>query len=202
MRYVDEFRDPRLIVAAAEEIARLADGRPPLPDHGGVRRAHPLDLPLLARGAAARRTSSWCTARAARSACCRWGAPTTASTLAERPEVILTAFGDVMRVPGTKGSPLRPQGARAPTSAWCTRRSTPCKLAQKQPRPPGGLLRHRVRDHGAFDRAHAARARASSASTTSPSSATTSPSSRRSRRSSTRRTCGSTPSSARATSRP
>jgi hydrogenase expression/formation protein HypD len=30
-------------------------------------------------------------------------------TLAQRPEVILTAFGDVMRVPGTQGSPLHHQ---------------------------------------------------------------------------------------------
>ncbi|MEJ7631919.1 MAG: hypothetical protein WKF28_05385 [Rubrobacteraceae bacterium] len=44
-------------------------------------------------------------------------------SIAERPEVIFTCFGDMMRVPGSKVicSKSRP---RARTSAWCTRRWT------------------------------------------------------------------------------
>ena len=44
--------------------------------------------------------------------------------LAGRPDVIFTTFGDMMRVPGSDGSPARGEGARLPTSGSCTRRST------------------------------------------------------------------------------
>ena len=45
-------------------------------------------------------------------------------SIAQQPDVIFAAFGDMMRVPGAHGQPARAQGARAWTSASSTRRPT------------------------------------------------------------------------------
>ena len=71
-----------------------------------------------------------------------------------------------------------------------------------EPRPRGRLLRRRLRDDGALDRADADAREGRRASATSRASATTSRSCRRCARCSSRPTCGSTASSGRGTSRP
>jgi hydrogenase expression/formation protein HypD len=105
MKYVDEFRDPKLIRQATDEIRRLA--RPDrhyrimevcgghthaiyrfgleglLPDNVELIHGPGCPVCVLPMG----RTDD-------------------GLTLAELPGMIFTAFGDVMRVPGTKGSPL------------------------------------------------------------------------------------------------
>ena len=113
MKYVDEFRDRAkarvLVEARSRRWSRRIDRprRPAAPDHGSLRRPHPFDLPLRHRGHAAASRSSWCTARAARCACCRWGGSTTASRSPSSPDVIFTTFGDAMRVPGSTKSLLQ-----------------------------------------------------------------------------------------------
>ena len=137
MKYVDEFRDRDKATRAGRArstalVAAPSRSRPAAADHGGVRRPHALDLPLRHRGHAARSRSSWCMARAVRSACCRWAASTTASRIAEQPGVIFTTFGDAMRVPGSKQSLLqakaerrrRPHGVFADRTRWRSRART------------------------------------------------------------------------------
>lgn len=106
MKYVDEFRDPQLIRQAAAEVRRLVDpGRhyrimevcgghthaiyrfsleELLPDN--VELVHGPGCPVCVLP---------------------MGRTDDGLALARRPEVIFTAFGDVMRVPGTHGSPLK-----------------------------------------------------------------------------------------------
>lgn len=112
MKYVDEFRDPRLIAQAAAEIRRLADRdrhyrimevcgghthaiyrfalEDLLPEN--IELVHGPGCPVCVLP---------------------MGRVDDGLSLAERPGVILTAFGDMMRVPGRKGSPLeyRARGA-------------------------------------------------------------------------------------------
>jgi hydrogenase expression/formation protein HypD len=112
MRYVDEFRDPQLIRSTAEEVRRLARGgrhyrvmevcgghthaiyrfalEELLPDN--VELVHGPGCPVCVLP---------------------MGRTDDGLALAQRPEVILTAFGDVMRVPGTQGSPLEHQARGA-----------------------------------------------------------------------------------------
>jgi hydrogenase expression/formation protein HypD len=112
MRYVDEFRDPRLIVAAAEEIARLAAGR----RHyrimevcgGHTHSIYRFSLEELLPSNIELVHGPGCPV-----CVLPMGRTDDGLALAERPEVILTAFGDVMRVPGTKGSPLQHQSLGA-----------------------------------------------------------------------------------------
>ncbi|HVS66098.1 MAG TPA: hydrogenase formation protein HypD [Thermoanaerobaculia bacterium] len=112
MRYVDEFRDPELIRSTAEEVRRLARGdrhyrvmevcgghthaiyrfalEELLPDN--VELVHGPGCPVCVLP---------------------MGRTDDGLALAGRPDVILTAFGDVMRVPGTAGSPLEHQARGA-----------------------------------------------------------------------------------------
>jgi hydrogenase expression/formation protein HypD len=105
MRYVDEFRDPELISKVAREIRRTVDPqyryrimevcgghthsiyrhglRDVLPDN--VQLVHGPGCPVCVLP---------------------MGRVDDGLSLAERPDTILTAFGDMMRVPGTKGTPL------------------------------------------------------------------------------------------------
>ena len=53
MRFVDEFRDPELGGALAARDPAHRRARPPLQDHGGLRRAHALDLQVRRRRPAA-----------------------------------------------------------------------------------------------------------------------------------------------------
>ena len=55
MKYVDEFRDPELIMKTAEEIRRLDRSAAALPHHGSLRRPHARDLSLWLERRAARK---------------------------------------------------------------------------------------------------------------------------------------------------
>ena len=72
--------------------------------------------------------------------------------IAAQPGVILTTFGDAMRVPGSRGSLLQAKADGAdvrmvysPTDALA--------IARKNPGPRGRVLRARLRDHDAVHRA-------------------------------------------------
>ena len=75
--------------------------------------------------------------------------------IAERPEVIFTCFGDMMRVPGSRGNVARSKGRRRrhPHGLLAPGRAA---HRPRKPGPRGRLLRHRLRDHGALDGAHVA----------------------------------------------
>ena len=77
---------------------------------------------------------------------------------ADEPGVIFTCFGDMMRVPGGDGTLLdaKARGRRRPDGLLAARRAAD---RAREPRPRGRLLRHRLRDDGAVDRADAACAR-------------------------------------------
>ena len=111
MKYVDEFRDPRK-GADADSRRSSALTRTSTP------RTQPLQIMEVCGGhthsifrygieECCRRRSSWCMARAARSACCRWAASTIAWRWPRHPGVIFTTFGDAMRVPGSRKSLLQ-----------------------------------------------------------------------------------------------
>ena len=74
--------------------------------------------------------------------------------LANEPGVIFTCFGDMMRVPGSTRHAAGDQGRgrRHPDGLLAAGRAAD---RARQPGPPGRLLRHRLRDHRAVDRAHA-----------------------------------------------
>jgi hydrogenase expression/formation protein HypD len=105
MKYVDEFRDPRLIRQVADEIRRLADpdrhyrimevcgGHTHAIYRFGLEDLLPKNLELI--------HGPGCPV-----CVLPMGRTDDGLALAERPGVVFTAFGDVMRVPGTKGSPL------------------------------------------------------------------------------------------------
>ena len=98
--------------------------------------------------------------------------------LARDHDVIFTCFGDLMRVPGSDGSLLDAKAAGADVRMVYS----PLELAEdraREPRQAGGVLRHRLRDHRAVDRADPAARQGRGHHATSSSSATTSPSSRR-----------------------
>ena len=111
--------------------------------------------------------------------------------IAEHPEVIFTTFGDAMRVPGSRKSLLQAKADGADVRMVYSPMDALAARAQ-QPRPRGGVFRHRLRDDDAFDGAHRAAGGARGHRAISRCSAITSRSSRRSRRSSTVPTCIST----------
>jgi len=105
MRYVDEFRDPKLIRQAAAEIRRLAR-----PDRhyrimevcgGHTHAIYRFGLEGLLPGNVELIHGPGCPV-----CVLPMGRTDDGLAIAELPGVIFTAFGDVMRVPGTKGSPL------------------------------------------------------------------------------------------------
>ena len=69
-----------------------------------------------------------------------------ALAIAARPEVIFCSFGDMLRVPGSSEDLFRVKSARRrrPGRLLATRRPG---AGPGEPRPGGGLLRHRLRDH-------------------------------------------------------
>ena len=116
-------------------------------------------------------------------------------SIAEHPHtVIFTAFGDMMRVPGTHGSPLEYK-ARGMDVRIVYSPADALKLAQNESRQARDVFRHRIRDHRALHRAHADARQAKWACAISRSSAITSPSFPPSARFSIRRICASTDSS-------
>ena len=121
-----------------------------------------------------------------------------ALAIAEQPGVIFCSFGDMLRVPGLRQGPLLDQERRGRR----TRRVLPARRAQAgagEPRPAGGVLRDRLRDHRAGQRDDGLPGQAARASRTSRCSSRTSWSRRRSRRSWSRRPAASRPSWPRAT---
>ena len=74
-----------------------------------------------------------------------------AHAIASRPDVIFCSFGDMLRVPGSRGDLLAAQvaGQRRADRLLAARRRQP---RGGQSRPAGRLLRHRLRDHRAGQR--------------------------------------------------
>ena len=104
MKYVDEFRNPNLIRKTAEEIKRVVGdqhyrimevcgGHTHSIYRFGLKDLLPESLELV--------HGPGCPV-----CVLPMGRVDDGLTLAENPKVILTAFGDMMRVPGTKGTPL------------------------------------------------------------------------------------------------
>ncbi len=105
MKYVDEFRDPELITKAAEEIRRLADrnrhyrlmevcgGHTHAIYRFGLKDVLPPNIELI--------HGPGCPV-----CVLPMGRIDDALSVAMKPDVIFAAFGDMMRVPGTNGSPL------------------------------------------------------------------------------------------------
>ena len=105
MKYVDEFRDPELITKAAEEIRRLADpnrhyrlmevcgGHTHAIYRFGLKDILPENIELI--------HGPGCPV-----CVLPMGRIDDALAVAQDPDVIFAAFGDMMRVPGTNGSPL------------------------------------------------------------------------------------------------
>jgi hydrogenase expression/formation protein HypD len=106
VKFVDEFRDPHLIRQAAAEIRRLAD-----PDRHyrimEVCGGHTHSIYRFALGDLLPENIELVHGPGCPVCVLPMGRTDDGLAVAERPEVILTAFGDVMRVPGTKGSPLQ-----------------------------------------------------------------------------------------------
>ena len=71
-----------------------------------------------------------------------------AIAVAETPGVTFTSFGDMMRVPGGKGSLLEAK-ARGADVRFVYSPLDALEARGRQPRPAGRVLRGRVRDHGA-----------------------------------------------------
>lgn len=105
MKFVDEFRDPRLIQNVAHEIVRLArpdrhyrimevcGGHTHAIYRHGLKNLLPPNIELI--------HGPGCPV-----CVLPMGRIDDGLTIAEHPEVIFTAFGDMMRVPGTRGTPL------------------------------------------------------------------------------------------------
>lgn len=105
MKYLDEFRDPQVIQRAAEEIGRVADpgrqyrimevcgGHTHAIYRFGLKDLLPSNIELI--------HGPGCPV-----CVLPMGRIDDGLAVAERPDVIFAAFGDMMRVPGTKGSPL------------------------------------------------------------------------------------------------
>ena len=105
MRFVDEFRDPEVIIRTAEEIRRLADpkrhyrimevcgGHTHAIYRFGLKDILPENIELV--------HGPGCPV-----CVLPMGRIDDGLAMAEDPRMIFAAFGDMMRVPGTKGSPL------------------------------------------------------------------------------------------------
>ena len=105
MKFVDEFREPELISRTAEEIRRLADrdrhyrlmevcgGHTHAIYRFGLKDILPDNIELI--------HGPGCPV-----CVLPMGRIDDGLSIAQRPDVIFAAFGDMMRVPGTQGSPL------------------------------------------------------------------------------------------------
>ena len=131
MKYVDEFRDAGVIGKAAEEIRRLADPQRPYRfmevcgghTHAiyrfGLKDLLPQNIELI--------HGPGCPV-----CVLPMGRIDDGLSIAKNPNVIFTAFGDMMRVPGTQGSPLEHK-ARGMDVRIVYSPSDALKLAQKNP---------------------------------------------------------------------
>jgi hydrogenase expression/formation protein HypD len=112
MRFVDEFREPELISRTAQEIRRLADpnrhyrlmevcgGHTHAIYRFGLKDLLPSNIELI--------HGPGCPV-----CVLPMGRIDDGLSMTAQPEVIFTAFGDMMRVPGTRGSPLEYQARGA-----------------------------------------------------------------------------------------
>jgi len=131
MRFVDEFREPALITRTAQEIRRLADptrhyrlmevcgGHTHAIYRFGLKDLLPSNIELI--------HGPGCPV-----CVLPMGRIDDGLSLTEHPEVIFTAFGDMMRVPGTRGSPLEHK-ARGADVRIVYSPSDALKLAQTNP---------------------------------------------------------------------
>jgi hydrogenase expression/formation protein HypD len=131
MKYVDEFRDARVIGKAAEEIRRLADrqrqyrfmevcgGHTHAIYRFGLKDLLPANIELI--------HGPGCPV-----CVLPMGRIDDGLSMARDPNVIFTAFGDMMRVPGTQGSPLEHK-ARGMDVRIVYSPSDALKLAERNP---------------------------------------------------------------------
>src|SRR5579863_9662930 len=131
MRFVDEFRDPRLISKTAEEIRRLASpgrhyrmmevcgGHTHAIYRFGLKDILPENIELV--------HGPGCPV-----CVLPMGRIDDGLSIAKQPDVIFAAFGDMMRVPGTQGSPLEHK-ARGMDVRIVYSPSDALKLAQANP---------------------------------------------------------------------
>ncbi len=147
MKYVDEFRDPALITSVAQEIARSAGtarhyrfmevcgGHTHAIYRHGLRDLLPENIELV--------HGPGCPVCVLPT-----GRVDDGLAIVADPKVILTCFGDMMRVPGTKGTPLEQKARGAdirmvysPLDALRSRRRIPIatcassRSASRRPRP-------------------------------------------------------------------
>ena len=131
MKFVDEFREPAIISKAAEEIRRLADpartyrfmevcgGHTHAIYRFGLKDLLPPNIELV--------HGPGCPV-----CVLPMGRIDDGLSMARDPNVIFTAFGDMMRVPGTQGSPLEHQ-ARGMNVRIVYSPADALKLAEKNP---------------------------------------------------------------------
>jgi hydrogenase expression/formation protein HypD len=131
VKYVDEFRDPEVIRKTAEEIRRLADpdrhyrlmevcgGHTHAIYRFGLKDVLPANIELV--------HGPGCPV-----CVLPMGRIDDGLSVAEQPDVVFTAFGDMMRVPGAKGSPLEYK-ARGMDVRVVYSPADALKLAQKNP---------------------------------------------------------------------
>ena len=131
MKFVDEFRDPEVIQRTAEEIRRLAapqgqyrimevcGGHTHAIYRFGLKDLLPVNLELI--------HGPGCPV-----CVLPMGRIDDGLAVAEQPDVIFAAFGDMMRVPGTKGSPLEYK-SRGMDVRVVYSPADALKLAQKNP---------------------------------------------------------------------
>ena len=153
MRFVDEFREPELISRTAEEIRRLAGsdrhyrlmevcgGHTHAIYRFGLKDILPENIELI--------HGPGCPV-----CVLPMGRIDDGLSIAQQPDVIFAAFGDMMRVPGTQGSPLEHK-ARGMDVRIVYSPSDALKLARAQSREARHVFCHRLRDHCAFHRAYA-----------------------------------------------
>ncbi len=113
--------------------------------------ATPIRSSVTASRGCCRRRSNWCTARAARSACCRWDGSTIASRSPSGRGSIFTSFGDAMRVPGSKKSLLQAKADGADVRMVYSPMDA-LALARENPDREIVFFAHRLRDDDAVDR--------------------------------------------------
>ncbi len=172
MKFVDEFREPEVITRTAQEIRRLADpnrhyrimevcgGHTHAIYRFGLKDILPANIELI--------HGPGCPV-----CVLPMGRIDDGLSIAQQPDVIFAAFGDMMRVPGTQGSPLEHK-ARGMDVRIVYSPSDALKLAQKQSRQARNVLCHWIRNHRSIHGVDARCARRPRASTISPSSAITS----------------------------
>ncbi len=153
MRFVDEYRDPAAARALLARITELADddrfkfmevcgGHTHTIYRHGIEHVLPDNVELV--------HGPGCPV-----CVIPMGRVDDAIALAQRPGVIFTSFGDMMRVPGSQGNLLQAKAQGADVRIVYSPLDA-LQIARRHPRSRGRVLRRRVRDDGAVDGLHAA----------------------------------------------